>query len=81
MGRLHCVRRVQPASASGGLSALFVCLGCVGACVCVRAGQRRVCPGRRVRCPVLQMSVAATSPADPPRHPNSECLRPHSISI
>lgn len=54
----------------------------VGVCVlgCVCAGQRRVCPGRRVRCPVLQMSVAATSPADPPRHPNSECP-PHSSSI
>lgn len=49
-------------------------------CVCVRAGLRRVCPGRRVRCPVLQMSVAAASPVDPPRPPNSEC-RDHSISM
>lgn len=46
---------------------------CWGVCVCVRAGLRRVCPGRRVRCPVLQMSVAAASPVDPPRPPNSEC--------
>lgn len=35
-----------------------------------------MCPGRRVTYPVLQMSVAATSPVDPPRPPNSECS-PH----
>lgn len=46
-------------------------------CVCLCAGQSWVCPGRRVRYPVLQMSVAATSPVDPPRPPNSECS-PHT---